>query len=637
GTASADADDGSFSVPLDPALTNGEDVSATATDAAGNRSDPTGATAPDLTAPDAPSATVAEDGTAVTGTAEPGSTITVNDADGNEIGSATAGDDGSFSVPLDPALTNGEDVTATATDPAGNQSDPTGATAPDLTAPDAPSATVAEDGTAVTGTAEPGSTVTINDADGNELGTASADADDGSFSVPLDPALTNGEDVSATATDAAGNQSDPTGATAPDLTAPDAPVINPTNGEEITGTAEPGSTVTLTDGDDNAIGAPAPVGEDGTWSVTPDTPLEDETQVEAVATDAAGNTSDPSSTIVDIDLGDVTPPQAPEVELANDTGVDDADGITSDGTVNVTGLEEGATWQYSIDSGTTWTDGTGDSFTLEPGNYGDGVVQVRQTDSASNTGPSSTPGPVTIDQNAPVITLDALDAPINDDSPALSGTVDDPDATVTVTVNGSDYTAANNGDGTWTLAEGTVTLNEGDNSVSAVATDAAGNTSEPVTDTVELDTTAPGEGDDALNSVIFSDDVYNAAEADSATLSGTVEDGATIDSLTITSAGGGDPLTIAGEDITLNGDGTFSYTADLTGLPDGDLTATLSITDAAGNTGTVTDTATLDQMPPVLTLDSVDDPINDDSPALTGSVDDPEATVTVTVDGTDYA
>ncbi len=44
-------------------------------------------------------------------------------------------------------------------------------------------------------------------------------------------------------------------------------------------------------------------------------------------------------------------------------------------------------------------------------------------------------------------------------SPELSGTVSDPDAIVIVRVNGVPYKATNNGNGTWTLPAGTVTLN----------------------------------------------------------------------------------------------------------------------------------------------------------------------------------
>lgn len=71
---------------------------------------------------------------------------------------------------------------------------------------------------------------------------------------------------------------------------------------------------------------------------------------------------------------------APILALASDTGTDSADRITSNGTVNVSGLETGASWQYSTDNGNSWTDGSGTSFTLS----GDGakVVAVRQTDMA---------------------------------------------------------------------------------------------------------------------------------------------------------------------------------------------------------------------------------------------------------------
>ena len=117
---------------------------------------------PDTTAPNAPTATVAGDGASVTGTAEPGSTVTIYGPDGTTVlGTAVAAADGSYTVPLSPALTNGEEITATATDANGNEGAPAAATAPDTTAPDAPTATVAGDGASVTGTAEPGSTVTI--------------------------------------------------------------------------------------------------------------------------------------------------------------------------------------------------------------------------------------------------------------------------------------------------------------------------------------------------------------------------------------------------------------------------------------------------------------------------------------------
>ncbi|MBT0719670.1 hypothetical protein HGT71_15685, partial [Rosenbergiella epipactidis] len=73
-----------------------------------------------------------------TGKAEAGSTVTIKDAEDNTIGNATVAADGSFTTTLDPAQTNGETLSATATDTAGNTSAATTTSAPDTTAPTAP-------------------------------------------------------------------------------------------------------------------------------------------------------------------------------------------------------------------------------------------------------------------------------------------------------------------------------------------------------------------------------------------------------------------------------------------------------------------------------------------------------------------
>jgi len=81
-----------------------------------------------------------------------------------------------------------------------------------------------------------------------------------------------------------------------------------------------------------------------------------------------------------------------------------------------------------------------------------------------------------------------------DTTPALTGTVDDAGAAVTVTVAGTPYAATNNGDGTWTLADNEISpaLADGTYDVQASATDAAGNTgSDATTDELTVDTTAP--------------------------------------------------------------------------------------------------------------------------------------------------
>ncbi|NUF54240.1 hypothetical protein HUN16_18060, partial [Acinetobacter seifertii] len=73
-----------------------------------------------------------------------------------------------------------------------------------------------------------------------------------------------------------------------------------------------------------------------------------------------------------------------------------------------------------------------------------------------------------------------------------TGTIDDPAATVVVTVDGVNYNATNNGNGTWTLADNTLpALTDGTHTVSVTATDVAGNISTPATGTLTVDSTAP--------------------------------------------------------------------------------------------------------------------------------------------------
>ncbi|WP_228274350.1 Ig-like domain-containing protein, partial [Acinetobacter ursingii] len=152
-------EDGNYVVELSPAQNSGEDLTVNATDKAGNVSPDVIISTPDTTAPDAPTAVLNEDGSQITGTGEPGSTIEVKDQDGNVIGTAEVGEDGNYVVELSPAQNSGEDLTVNATDKAGNVSPDVIISTPDTTAPDAPTAVLNEDGSQITGTGEPGSTI----------------------------------------------------------------------------------------------------------------------------------------------------------------------------------------------------------------------------------------------------------------------------------------------------------------------------------------------------------------------------------------------------------------------------------------------------------------------------------------------
>jgi hypothetical protein len=69
--------------------------------------------------------------------------------------------------------------------------------------------------------------------------------------------------------------------------------------------------------------------------------------------------------------------------------------------VNVSGLETGASWQYSVNGGISWLAGTGNSFSVAPGTYGADSILVRQSDIAGNTSANGQLGSVTIDTSAP--------------------------------------------------------------------------------------------------------------------------------------------------------------------------------------------------------------------------------------------
>src|SRR5690606_16025748 len=71
----------------------------------------------------------------------------------------------------------------------------------------------------------------------------------------------------------------------------------------------------------------------------------------------------------------------------DDTGSDSEDGYTSNGLLQLTDFEAGATWQYNLD-GSTWQDGSGTALDLDGQADGDIAVQVRQTDLAGNTSSS---------------------------------------------------------------------------------------------------------------------------------------------------------------------------------------------------------------------------------------------------------
>ncbi|WP_413784463.1 BapA/Bap/LapF family large adhesin [Acinetobacter calcoaceticus] len=158
------------------------------------------------------------------------------------------------------------------------------------------------------------------------------------------------------------------------------------------------------------------------------------------------------------------------------TGFDASDITLIGGTLSALVTTDNITWTAVFTP-----DGTGTAPSIS-------VADSTYTDLAGNLGTGDvldgTDGFI-VDLVAPVVTFP--DVSTNDSTPALTGTIDDPAATVVVTVDGVDYPATNNGDGTWTLADNTLpTLADGPHIVSVTATDVAGNISNPANGTVTI-------------------------------------------------------------------------------------------------------------------------------------------------------
>ncbi|WP_419771265.1 MAG: cadherin domain-containing protein [Candidatus Marinarcus sp.] len=258
---------------------------------------------------------------------------------------------------------------------------------------------------------------------------------------------------------------------APDLTNDATPTITGTTN------AADGTKIALvvTDAKGNTHNLEATV-NNGTYSVDVTTALPDGAySVTATVTYSAGN----SATATDNGgLIDTVTTVGADLDSGSDTGISDSDNLTKDNTPTIVGTGEvGATIVIKNSEGVTV--GTGEvgedgTYSITTTTLADGeqTLTITATDEAGNT--ASVEQSITVDTSAP--TVDINDIVTNDATPELTGTVDDHDASVVVTINGTDYTATNNGDGTWTLADDVVsTLNKGTTTVSVTATDSAGN------------------------------------------------------------------------------------------------------------------------------------------------------------------
>ncbi|HHM5929432.1 TPA: Ig-like domain-containing protein, partial [Pseudomonas aeruginosa] len=529
-------------------IANGTVVNVVAQDAAGNSS-PGASVTVDSQAPAAPVLNPSN-GTTLSGTAEPGATVTLTDGNGNPIGQVTADGSGNWSFTPGTPLANGTVVNATASDPTGNTSAPASTTV-DSVAPAAPVVNPSN-GAEISGTAEPGATVTLTDGSGNPIGQVTADGS-GNWSFTPSTPLADGTVVNATATDPAGNTGSQ-GSTTVDAIAPATPTVNLSNGSSLSGTAEPGSTVILTDGNGNPIAEVTADGS-GNWTFTPSTPIANGTVVNVVAEDAAGNSSPPATVTVDSSA-----PPAPVINPSN--GVVISGTAEAGATVTLTDGGGNPIGQVTADGSGNW------SFTPGTPLANGTVIVATATDPTGNTGPQAA---TTVDAVAPP-------APVIDPSngTTISGTAEAGAKVILTDGNGNPIgeTTAD-GSGNWTFTPGTPLANG--TVVNAVAQDPAGNTGP--------------QGSTTVDAVAPNTPVVNPSNGN--LLNGTAEPGSTV---TLTD-GNGNPI----GQTTADGSGNWSFTPG-SQLPNGTV-VNVTASDAAGNTSPPATTTVDSSLPSIPQVD----------------------------------
>ncbi|WP_404338825.1 retention module-containing protein [Pseudoalteromonas mariniglutinosa] len=560
-----------------------------------------------------------------------GTEVTITVTDSNTVVQTLIviiADDGSWSVIPDTVLAEGEyTVTASVTDSAGNTAQDTNVGEIDITVPlvdimplvDSQDTTPTINGT-VQGVAT-GSliTVIVTDANGQQQTLLTSSNADGSWSIDIIDELAEGQyTVIARVTDAAGNQGEDSESGQVDLTALDISINTLADSSDVTplisgesSGVPAGTVVTLLITDANGIAQTltAIIAADGSWSVeTTDDIAEGEYTVVATVSDAAGNlATDTATGIIDLtslsvtldalaDSSDVTP-----LISGQSSGVPTGTTVTlviTDGN----GTEQTLTATIAVDG--SWSVEATDD--IAEGEY---TVVATVSDGSGNSATDTATG--IIDLTSLRVTLDAL-ADSNDVTPLLSGQSNGMPAGTTVNlvitdVNGAEQTltAMIAADGSWSV-EASDDIGEGEYTVVATVIDATGNSA---TDTATgvIDITAPIVSIDQLND---SADVRPLISGQS---SG-VPTGTTV-TLVITDANGTEQTLTA----MIAADGSWSVAA-TDDIAEGEYTVVATVSDAAGNQGSESQTGVIDITAPNITIDAPT-LTNDNTPTVTGSSD----------------
>ncbi|MEO0938013.1 MAG: Ig-like domain-containing protein [Pseudomonadota bacterium] len=403
------------------------------------------------------------------------------------------------------------------------------------------------------------------------IGAAGGGSEDGPVYTPVDPTVTDAGSETAVGGDD-----------------PETHVLN------VSGTGEPGDDVTVTVGDKTVS---TQIDDEGLWDVVfegDDFPVDGdydsvvvvERDGELVETlDGPGFVIDTTPPVIEITDG---------TESAGDVvnGVDMESGVVISGTgeagATVAVTVQDVTRTATVDEDGTWSV-TYQSGVLPTGEYDETITVVAgdafgNTTTLTDTLVVDTVTDVTIDTN----TIEG-DGVINmsehADGVLLTGTAE-AGASVVVSFGNASTTVTAAEDGTWSanFAAGTIPTGEYDATITAVATDLAGNTAE-ATGTVQVDT--------LVNTLDFTstaggaDGIVSAAEAaNGLVVTGNAEAGATV----IVELGGQTVQAV----VAADGSWTASFAPGQIAAGTYTATMTATATDAAGNTDSITQSVEVD-------------------------------------------
>ncbi|MEB6576264.1 Ig-like domain-containing protein [Enterobacter quasiroggenkampii] len=423
--------------------------------------------------------------------------------------------------------------------------------------------------------------------------------------------------------------------------------ITDDNTPTFSGTGQPGATIQIKDSSGSTI-ASAMVSKEGTWTVKLPTQTDGEHTWSVVQIDGS-KTTDAGNITVTVSTAEAA------ITLATTAGdnvlnaSEQSAGFTLSGAsknlaqgTELTVTLNGKTYAAVVGADGTWSVNVpaADAQALGDGTW---TVNVSGKDAAGNTVSGSQT--IGVDTVAPTLSVDTLaqdniiNAAEHSQPLTLTGKTNaEAGQIVTVTLNGKNYNATVGSDGTWsvTLAANDVqALSEGNHTLTVNVSDKAGNGSS-VTADFAVDTTAPVVTIDT----VAGDDILNTSEQGQAQIiSGQANGAAAGDVVTVT---------VGGQSFTgvVLADGTWSVgvpASVLGALGEGNHTISVSVTDAAGNTGSATHGITLSGNPPEFTIDAIsqDNVLNAQEAmqplSLTGTSNLPDGSaITVTLNNVSY-